>query len=45
MTTKIKNYTLLKTIGEGTFGKVKLGLHSQSNELVAVKILDKSRIQ
>ena len=44
MTAKLGNYTILKTIGEGTFGKVKLGLHSLSNELVAIKILDKSRI-
>lgn len=24
---KIGEYTIIKTIGEGTFGKVKLGLH------------------
>lgn len=24
---KIGNYLLMKTIGEGTFGKVKLGIH------------------
>ena len=34
----------MKTIGEGTFGKVKLGVHTQTNELVAVKILGKNRI-
>ena len=33
-----------KTIGEGTFGKVKLGTHILTNEKVAVKILEKSKI-
>jgi hypothetical protein len=33
-----------KTIGEGTFGKVKLGIHTLSGEKVAIKILEKNRI-
>jgi 5'-AMP-activated protein kinase catalytic alpha subunit len=33
-----------KTIGEGTFGKVKLGYHLITNEKVAIKILEKSKI-
>ena len=33
-----------KTIGEGTFGKVKLGTHNLTGEKVAVKILEKHRI-
>ena len=32
-----------KTIGEGTFGKVKLGLHILTGEKVAVKILEDSK--
>ena len=32
-------------LGEGTFGKVKLGLHMPSKEKVAVKILEKEKIQ
>ncbi|EER14651.1 serine/threonine protein kinase, putative, partial [Perkinsus marinus ATCC 50983] len=32
------------TIGEGTFGKVKLGTHVATGERVAVKILEKARI-
>ena len=40
----IGNYTLTKSIGEGTFGKVKLGIHSLTNEKVAIKILEKDRI-
>lgn len=34
-----------KTLGEGTFGKVKLGTHILTNEKVAVKVLEKSRIR
>ncbi len=33
-----------KTIGEGTFGKVKIGLHVLTKTKVAVKILEKSKI-
>ena len=40
----IGNYVLGKTIGEGTFGKVKLGRHSLTGEKVAIKILEKERI-
>jgi len=35
---------LLKTLGEGTFGTVKLGKDLRTNELRAIKILEKSRI-
>ncbi len=34
-----------KTIGKGTFGKVKLGNHNLTGEKVAVKILEKDKIQ
>jgi 5'-AMP-activated protein kinase, catalytic alpha subunit len=40
----IGDYTISKTIGEGTFGKVKLGYHKITGEKVAIKILEKSRI-
>lgn len=40
----IGNYQLGKTIGEGTFGKVKLGIHTHTQEKVAIKILEKDRI-
>ena len=39
---KIGSYLIKKTIGEGTFGKVKLGIHIPTNEKVAIKILDKN---
>ena len=41
---RICNYQFIKTIGEGTFGKVKLSIHLPTNEYVAIKILEKSRI-
>jgi serine/threonine protein kinase len=40
----IGNYTIGKSIGEGTFGKVKLGTHLTTNDKVAIKILEKKRI-
>ena len=36
---RFKNGTVGKTIGEGTFGKVKVGTHILTGEKVAVKIL------
>lgn len=33
-----------KTIGEGTFGKVKEAIHKSTNQQVAIKILEKSKI-
>ena len=42
---KIGNYQIIKTMGEGTFGKVKLGIHIPTNEKVAIKILEKSKIE
>lgn len=41
----IGHYVLGRSIGEGTFGKVKLGTHTLTNEKVAVKILEKERIK
>ena len=40
----IGDYLLQKSIGEGTFGKVKLGIHQLTGEKVAIKILEKKRI-
>jgi len=40
----IGNYILGKTLGEGTFGKVKLATHILTGEKVAIKILEKDRI-
>ena len=37
-------YLLLQTLGEGEFGKVKLGLHAQWGEEVAVKLIRRGSI-
>ncbi|KZT25052.1 Pkinase-domain-containing protein [Neolentinus lepideus HHB14362 ss-1] len=41
---KFGPYLLLQTLGEGEFGKVKLGLHSQWGEEVAVKLMRRGNI-
>ena len=41
----VGQYMIGKTLGEGTFGKVKIGVHLPTGEKVAVKILEKSRIK
>ena len=41
-TKQIGHYILGRSIGEGTFGKVKLGTHIFTGEKVAIKILEKS---
>ena len=40
----IGHYVFGKTLGEGTFGKVKLATHLLTGEKVAIKILEKSKI-
>ena len=42
---KIGNYLIKKTLGQGTFGKVKLGIYLPTQEKVAIKILEKDRIE
>ncbi|KAJ3004792.1 UNVERIFIED_CONTAM: 5-AMP-activated protein kinase, catalytic [Siphonaria sp. JEL0065] len=41
---KIGNYTLLETLGVGSFGKVKLAVHSQTGHKVALKIVNRRKI-
>lgn len=41
---KFGPYLLLRTLGEGEFGKVKLGLHTQWGEEVAVKLIRRGNI-
>ncbi|CCE62204.1 hypothetical protein TPHA_0C00470 [Tetrapisispora phaffii CBS 4417] len=38
---KIGNYQIVKTLGEGSFGKVKLAFHSTTRQKVALKIINK----
>ena len=41
---KIGNYLVQQTLGEGTFGKVKLGIFLPNDEKVAIKVLEKDRM-
>ncbi|EDO19533.1 hypothetical protein Kpol_1018p65 [Vanderwaltozyma polyspora DSM 70294] len=38
---RIGNYQIIKTLGEGSFGKVKLAYHVTTNQRVALKIINK----
>lgn len=38
-------YHVGKTIGEGAFSKVKLGYHKETNQKVAIKVIDKRMIE
>jgi 5'-AMP-activated protein kinase catalytic alpha subunit len=42
---KIGKYELHRTLGEGSFGKVKYAIHTETNEPVAIKILDKETLR
>ena len=42
---KIGDYILLEQIGQGTFSKVTKAFHTISEQIVAVKILDKQKIE
>ena len=42
---ELSNYKYIRTIGEGTFGKVKLAIHILTGEKVAIKILQKNLIK
>ncbi len=42
---KFGDYIIRRTIGKGTFSKVKLGINSKNNKIVAIKILEKSKIK
>ncbi|KAI9293588.1 Pkinase-domain-containing protein [Neoconidiobolus thromboides FSU 785] len=41
---QIGNYNVLQTIGEGSFGKVKLAVHSITGHKVALKIINRKKI-
>lgn len=42
--TIIGKYHLSRTIGEGTFAKVKLAVNTETNKNVAIKIIDKKMV-
>ena len=41
----VGKYQIGKTLGEGTFGKVKFAMNTETGEGVAIKVLDKEKIQ
>lgn len=41
----MNQYTLLKKLGEGTYGKVKLALKGEKEEKFAVKIIKKAALK
>jgi len=45
MVKTVGKYDLYGTLGEGAFGKVKYAVNTENNEAVAIKILDKDKIQ
>lgn len=40
-----KKFIIMRTLGKGSFGKVKLALHTPSGEKIAIKILEKEMIR
>jgi serine/threonine protein kinase len=44
MVKRVGKYEIGRTLGEGTFGKVKQAVNVETNERVAIKILDKEKI-
>lgn len=41
---KVGNYIISKTIGEGSFAKVRLGYHLSTQQMVAVKVINKREV-
>jgi hypothetical protein len=42
---QIADYVFIKTLGKGTFGKVKLAQHAVTGEQVAIKVIEKANIK
>lgn len=43
-TTRVGKYQLGKTLGEGSFAKVKYAKHVDTGDCVAIKVLDKEQV-
>jgi carbon catabolite-derepressing protein kinase len=41
---RLGQYTLIKTLGEGSFGKVKLAIHQVTGQKVALKIINRRKL-
>lgn len=44
-TDRLPGYSVGKTIGEGGFCKVRLGIHDLSGQRVAIKVIDKAKLK
>ncbi|KAM3575000.1 hypothetical protein VYU27_003022, partial [Nannochloropsis oceanica] len=44
MPKRLGKYDIGRTLGEGSFGKVKYAVNLETNEAVAIKVLDKAKI-
>ncbi|GAB0489312.1 hypothetical protein MMPV_000529 [Pyropia vietnamensis] len=44
MTSRVGDYLLFDTLGQGSFAKVKLAVHEATGEECAIKVMDKSKI-
>ena len=41
---RIGQYNIIRTLGEGSFGKVKLAVHRSTNQQVALKIIARKKL-
>jgi carbon catabolite-derepressing protein kinase len=44
MPERLNQYTVLRTLGEGSFGKVKLATHKLTGQKVALKIINRKKL-
>jgi len=44
MAKTLGQYQVIKTLGEGSFGKVKLAKHSETNQMVALKVINRKLV-
>jgi len=44
-TDRLPGYSIGKTIGEGGFCKVRMGVHDMSGQQVAIKVIDKLKLK
>jgi len=45
LSVRLGQYDVIKTLGEGSFGKVKLAVHRASQQKVALKIINRKKLQ
>jgi carbon catabolite-derepressing protein kinase len=41
---RLGQYTIVRTLGEGSFGKVKLAVHQVTGQQVALKIINRKKL-